>query len=291
VQRLQLEQLQSFPSTAEVARGTNAIGWWEDEMPVWRDGDGINPAAERDAAIVPAGATHPNFRLYSVGTPMGHTDFHARLVAAGDTEHQAVFTGPSWYWNPTLTEARCRQLQPDPRMFDREFGAIPQIGLLSALDFDMVNACFGCSDTIELAGPPSMIIDASSGRGDAFTWAIARWCRTVEGRELLVFALVDGIDGKFAKTMSGDAIVDRLAAVCRAYGVTKVRRCGRGLDVAQEVRTLASNSMSSLTWMLSSERTADLMSRRRPPSARGPTRLSNFAPTSSHVNGWLENPG
>src|ERR1700691_3763967 len=69
------------------------------------------------------------------------------------------------------------------------------------------------------------------------------------------------------------------------------RRCSGELDVAHEVCSLASNCMSSLTWMLSSERTADLMSRCRPPSARGPTRLSNFAPTSSHVNGWLENPG
>ena len=40
---------------------------------------------------------------------------------------------------------------------------------------------------------------------------------------------------------------------------------GSGLVLAHEVRTLASSSMSSLTWMLSSERTADLMSRRRPP--------------------------
>jgi hypothetical protein len=91
-------------------------------------------------------------------------------------------------------------------------------------------------------------------------------------------------------------VASRTSQACLARDVSPTlrplptRKPGRGL-VAHEVRTLASNSMSSLTWMLSSERTADLISRRRPPSARGPTRLSNFAPTSSHVNGWLENPG
>lgn len=118
--------IQSFPATSDASRGANAGAFWMDEMPAWRDGDGANPAEERDAAIVPAGVTHPNFRIYSVGTPLGFADFHARLVDLGDTPQQRVFVGPSWHWNPTLSPERCRELAGSDRLFRREFEAIPQ---------------------------------------------------------------------------------------------------------------------------------------------------------------------
>jgi hypothetical protein len=56
---------------------------------------------------------------------MGALDFHAHLVSLGDTGSQRVFDGPSWYWNPTLTEERTRELEPDLRRHAREFGAQP----------------------------------------------------------------------------------------------------------------------------------------------------------------------
>jgi hypothetical protein len=46
-----------------------------------------------------------------------------------------------------------------------------------------------------------------------------------------------------------------------------------------------SNFIRSLTWMVSSERTASLISRPRPSSRRPDTSLSNFLIDSSHVNG------
>ena len=117
-------------------------------MPARRDGDGANPAAERDAAIVPAGAMHPNFRIYSVGTPLGFLDHHAKLVAMGSTPSQRVYSGPTWHWNPTLTEARCRELQPIERLFLREFAAIPQgteTSVFSIEDIDRAMQPWGLS--------------------------------------------------------------------------------------------------------------------------------------------------
>jgi hypothetical protein len=133
--------VQSFPSSSAIARGPSSWMWWEDEMPVWTDDTGANPARERDGAIVPTGAMHDNFRIYSVGSPLGDDDYHAKLVDLGDTPQQRVFSGPSWHWNPTLTEERCRDLQPDPVLFAREFAAEPQAGSRVALDVAGLRAC------------------------------------------------------------------------------------------------------------------------------------------------------
>ena len=168
--------IQSFPSTSDVARGANSWAWFEDEMPAWRDGDGANPARERDAAILPTGAMHENFRVYSAGTPMGSGDFHAKLVDLGDTEQQCVFSGPSWYWNPTLTEARCRELQPDPILFAREFAAIPQDDGIDAFDrADVARMVREANMGTVPADAGCMVIDSSSGRGDGWAYACVQY--------------------------------------------------------------------------------------------------------------------
>jgi hypothetical protein len=59
----------------------------------------------------------------------------------------------------------------------------------------------------------------------------------------------------------------------------------------QPALTWPSSFIRSFTWMRSSEPTAALISLRRPSSARSPTSLSNFAATSSQVNGRVGNPG
>ena len=171
--------VQCYPATSDAARGANSWAWWEDEMPAWRDGDGANPAAERDAAIVPTGITHPNFRIYSVGTPMGMLDFHARLVDAGDTPQQRVYSGPSWHWNPTLTEERARQIAPNDRAFNREFAAQPQGNMTSVFDLmDIDRAMADIPNNVDIsdAHPRIMAIDASRGN-DAWTYAIVKWVK------------------------------------------------------------------------------------------------------------------
>lgn len=176
--------IQSFPATTEVGRGPNWWAVWEDEMPAWADGDGANPAEKRDGAIVPACIMHDNARAYSIGTPLGHLDFHARLVDLGDTESQRVFVGPSWHWNPTLTEAKTRTLQPNERLWLREFAAVPQSANTAVFDPKSIERAMqprpaGVSLVEEQERV--LVIDASRGK-DSWTWAIVRW--TVEATDL-----------------------------------------------------------------------------------------------------------
>jgi len=169
--------VQSFPSSVSAQRGGNDWLDWEDEMPAWRDGDGAaNPAEAIDAAIVPAGAMHPNRRIYSVGTPQGHLDFHAQLVAQGDTPSQRAYSGPSWHWNPTLTEERCRELQPRPIVFDREFGAIPSDEGIAVYPIELIDAAMARTEPECPAFEHETVlaIDASRG-GDAWTYCFARY--------------------------------------------------------------------------------------------------------------------
>jgi hypothetical protein len=147
---------------------------------------------------------------------------HATAFDAGDTSFQQVAYAPTWVANQSITEAETHELEPDLRIWAREYEAIPQASVLAALDCDQIDACFGRPDDIEVTGTPVMIADASSGRGDCWSWGVCQWCRTTGDREVLVFSLVDGLSGKFSKTLTGDAVVDKLAAVCREYGVTQV---------------------------------------------------------------------
>ncbi|HEX3343621.1 MAG TPA: hypothetical protein VHS09_03570, partial [Polyangiaceae bacterium] len=169
--------VQSFPATTEVGRGPNWWAVWEDEMPAWQDGDGVNPAEKRDGAIVGALASHGNARVYSIGTPLGHLDFHARLVEVGDTSSQRVYSGPTWHWRPEITEERTRELQPIERIRLREFAAIPQ-GELSAIfspeHIDRAMRPRPAEVTLTAEHERVMVIDASRG-GDAWTYAVVRW--------------------------------------------------------------------------------------------------------------------
>src|SRR5271156_5140092 len=62
-------------------------------------------------------------------------------------------------------------------------------------------------------------------------------------------------------------------------------------SIALPLVTRPSSCIRSLTWMLSSERTASLISLLTLASARPATSRSNFSTESSHVNGWEARPG
>lgn len=215
--------IQSYPSSADVGRGGNYAMCWEDEQAFWRDGDGVNPAEERDAAIVPGCASHENARIYSVSSAGSEIDFHARLVDLGDTEHQRVYSGPTWLWRPELTEAKCRKLQPIARLFDREFGGNPSASAFALLNLDEVDASQGRDLDIEFSGPRALVLDPSSGKACDWAWGVCHWVR-VKGseRDILHFDVVDALERGFSERIEFSEVVSRLAAVAKKYGVTTV---------------------------------------------------------------------
>jgi hypothetical protein len=163
--------------------GGTAGGLVEDEVSRWWSDDAnANPAHEVDAALTPFGATQPNFRIYTVSSPLGLDDFHAQLFARGNTPDQRVYEGPSWHWNPTVTEARTHALQPDERIWRREFAAQPQADVLSAFDVEAFDRCVRSAaelSHLQALGAPVVVMDSSGGGGDAFVWCGLFWGKPV----------------------------------------------------------------------------------------------------------------
>lgn len=211
-----------LPCTAAAVRGPTAILVVADEVSSWRDADsGANPATEVLAAARPMLATTRGLLILS-SSPRGLEDAHAKAFDLGDTDQQIVAHAPTWIANPTLTEDDTRDLEPDKRIWSREYAAIPQAGALSAFDYDAIDASMPTErPTFDRHGARIMVLDPSSGRKDAWTWGYCGY--SGDGlRTRLVFDAVGGLEGRFFEQTSGDEIVDALAEQCRSRSVRNV---------------------------------------------------------------------
>ena len=222
----------SFAATLGGVVGGTWIAAICDEVARWRDADSnANPASEVLGSLRPTLATMPNARLFLSSSPLGTEDAHAKAFDAGNSDFQRVAHAPTWLANPTLSEADCRKLEPDERIFQREYAAIPQAGSLACFDATAVARAFAHEAPDGEEGRRLLILDPSSGRKDAFSYAVA--CvvspkRAAFGEEpetwrpYVRFLLVDGIEGNFWQRESSETLVDRLAIVAKEYGCESV---------------------------------------------------------------------
>lgn len=115
--------------TASIAgvSGFTAIFVLLDEVAKFRDpSTGVNPAHEVIGSIRPTLATQPNGRIALSSSPMGKKDAHALAFADGETALQCVAYAPTWIANPSVSEVRSHDLEPNPLIWAREYAAIPQ---------------------------------------------------------------------------------------------------------------------------------------------------------------------
>jgi hypothetical protein len=156
--------------TTTATVGFTSVAVFGDEVARWESRDtGANPAKEVIASLAPTMATQPAAFMVLSSSPWSVDDFHAESFDAGDTATQIVSFAPTWIANPTITEQQTHELEPDERIWSREYAAEPGATLSDALDAQDVAACFDRWP----AGKPAhgfLAIDASSLRGDAFTW-------------------------------------------------------------------------------------------------------------------------
>lgn len=157
--------------------GFRCIGASLDELAKWTaGGDAANPAAEVAASVAAMSITHPGARRLLISSPLGNLDFHHERFELGDTAEQVTAYAPSWVANPAgITEEQTRKQEPIERVWRREYLAVPQASASSAFDPDTVARAFR-----QLPGGqwqrPICVVDASSGGGDAFAWAIVGFC-------------------------------------------------------------------------------------------------------------------
>lgn len=211
-----------FTATIAGVSGFTSILIVGDEVAKWRSADdSANPAREVVGSLAPTMATQPAARMVLSSSPLGAVDYHAERFDLGDTPEQQVASAPTWIANPAITEAGTHDLEPDPRVWSREYAAQPQAGVLSAFDAASIDAAFTCGP---LGRPHQrlMVIDASSGRKDSWTWATCGWSERPGAARVLAFDVIDGISAKQWGQLSGADVVRRAAEVAHARGVRAV---------------------------------------------------------------------
>ncbi|HKY37137.1 MAG TPA: hypothetical protein VJN18_14430 [Polyangiaceae bacterium] len=189
-----------------------------DEVARWESRDtGANPAREVVASLAPTMATQPAAFMVLSSSPWSTDDYHAECFEAGDTAHQVVSHAPSWVANPTISEAETHELEPDERVWSREYAAVPGATISAALDPVDVTACFGRQEQGQL-GRAFLVIDASSLRGDGFAWLAGRESDAGE----LVGLECDAFDGERLRHVSMAGVVEHISARAKAWGVPRI---------------------------------------------------------------------
>ncbi|MEI9951627.1 MAG: hypothetical protein WDO74_22270 [Pseudomonadota bacterium] len=211
-----------FAATVASVSGFRCFGATGDELCKWKSADKMaNPAGEVMASINAMTVTHPGARRLLVSSPLGMTDHHYKRFALGDTADQLTCEAPTWIANPSITEQQTHELEPDPRIWSREYAARPQAGALSVFEPEAIVRAFQWPSP--MGDPPARVcvIDASSGRKDSWTWGVCGW-RDVGGRKALVFDKIEGFVGTFWAQKSGEQIIQAIAEALKAQGIRRV---------------------------------------------------------------------
>lgn len=113
-----------YPASFRTSVGFTGLALFADEVARWRDDDtGANPAHHVFSSMRPSLATIPNAIEVVVSSPWATLDYHYELCRDGTTDEQLFCEAPSWVANPvTMSEERARQLEPDDRTREREYG-------------------------------------------------------------------------------------------------------------------------------------------------------------------------
>jgi hypothetical protein len=208
-----------FAATIGAVSGFRCFGYTGDELCKWKAADRfVNPAAEVCASMAAMTVTHPGARRLLVSSPMGMTDFHFKRFELGDTADQLVRQAPTWVANPSVTKEQTIELEPDERIWRREYAAQPQAGALSVFEPEAIARAFAWPGPLGAAIGDVGVIDASSGKKDSWTHAICGW-REVAGKRRFVVRKIDGVGGAFWAQKSGDAIVEAIATTLKSENI------------------------------------------------------------------------
>lgn len=223
-----------FAATIKGVSGFTSVFVLCDEVAKWRDADtGVNPATTVLASIAPTMATQPNARMVLSSSPMGRYDAHFDAFERGETDEQIVAHAPTWIANPTLTEARTRQLEPDGRAHAREYRAIPEEGsefsLLNGPALERARRTTP-GDAPRVPGCTYVAAIDPATRGHAFTLAIGT--RDPRGRRIV--AAVREARGTPAAPLSPKAQLRAWKPLLDAYGVAMLKTDQWNVDSMQD---------------------------------------------------------
>lgn len=195
-----------------------------DEIALWSsDRLGANPDAEVLAAVKPAMAQFAAPKLVAISSPFGVTGAHYENVEQnlGDSAAPDVLAvhGPTWIWNPAITEAQTHKLERDPSRHAREYGAVPAETESSAFDLSDIEAAFALAPTApERQGRAFVLTDASSLRGDGFAYAFG--VELADGSVQLKH--IDAFEGAALHDLDMSDVVQSIARQAKPFKARRV---------------------------------------------------------------------
>ena len=170
-----------FACSAKAPRGYAVPVVIADELAHWQFDDGdeyVNSIDNVLAAVRPAMAQFPHSKFIAISSPLGSAGLFHETVERnlGDDAEAGVLAveGPTWEWNPEISEARTREIERDPEVHRREFGAIPGDNNAAAFPESDVRAAFEPRPEFFRFHAPIATIDMAV-TGDSATAFTARW--------------------------------------------------------------------------------------------------------------------
>lgn len=158
-----------------------------DEPAFWpTSSEMAHPDTEVLAALRPAMLQFPNRKLIAISSANAKQGAHYDTIhgdgidskgALGNASEREILAvkGPTWTFNPSVSREETHKLERSRRIWAREYLSEPSDAVCAALDPDDVEATFREVPRGTRSCPPMVIIDASSLRGDSFTWCVVRW--------------------------------------------------------------------------------------------------------------------
>lgn len=173
-----------FACNAKAPRGWAVPVIILDEPAHWATDDAfVNSDDDVLAAIKPAMAQFPDGRLLAISSPLAKVGLHyetiERCLDGSDGDVLSV-EGPTWEWNPDISEDRTRELEKDDKIWSREYAARAQDSLSNAIPSEVIDAAQRyLPDGLRMM-TPVVCVDFSAGRGDACVWARVCWAHQDE---------------------------------------------------------------------------------------------------------------
>lgn len=247
-----------FAATTRATVGFTAIMIIGDEVARWESRDtAANPAQEVFSSLFPTLASQLFGFAVLCSSPWGSDDYHAQRFDEGDTDSQLVSFAPTWIANPEITEERTHQLEPDERLWAREYAAEPGTTISNAFDPADIAACFDGAPRGRLSRA-FVATDPSSLRGDAFTWIAGRETTDAE----IVVGDVGGWSGDELRRVSMADVVESIAARAHRWNCSVVFGDQREEAALRSLYAQQRTGYVSYAWTEQSKDTAVMRLRR-----------------------------
>jgi hypothetical protein len=168
-----------------VAASVAATSGWRaffvgrDERSKWStSGTEEREADEVDTSATAMTATHAFAPNVSFGSAWTKTSGFYDIITAGSNDARIVLgPAPTWVAAPHISEESTHRKEKNPRRWAREYACVSQDGAAAVFADEDIDVAFEPRTLGAALGPKVIVIDASSGRKDTFSYAVAGWVR------------------------------------------------------------------------------------------------------------------